>query len=117
MFVTLFHVAVLLIFTLPFALLTVVSPNESIDRQLGQELLRLLNFYKIPVKVAAPMMGLDESALRKQLRGDPGHKIHLSRVIDLGFQVFAGFVSASVYIATQHHVIEVADSINLRREA
>jgi len=91
--------------------------TQDINRLLGRALLDVLNANHLAVKVAADIMGLDESSLRKQLRGEAGHELRIVRIHRLPIDIYTDFWARALYLRGQQTVGEVVDSFGLRREA
>jgi hypothetical protein len=94
-----------------------VISTQDVNRLLGQALLDVLNANHLAVKVAADIMDLDESSLRKQLRGETGHELRIARVHRLPIDIYTDFWARALYLRGQQTIGEVVDSFGLRREA
>jgi hypothetical protein len=107
----------LIVFVALFTLTAAAVQTGSWDRLLGQALLDALDANHLSVKVAADAMGLDESNLRKQLRGEPGHELRIVRIQRLPFPVYADFWTRALYLRGQQSVNELMESVDVRRRA
>lgn len=91
---------------------------SELEQLLGAAVLEALERAHLPVKVAAPTIGMDESNFRKALRGEPGHHISLTRLVRLPLSFWSVFLPSLSYLVVKLHVTQIIeDAKSLRRQA
>ncbi len=88
-----------------------VMVNELDSESVGAEVLKALHRADLPVKSAAAIMGMDESNLRKGLRGEKGHHLSLNRLENLPFSFWVNFFPALAHRIARKHLVEIADEL------
>ena len=104
-----------LVFVL-FKLLTSADTQE-LEQFLAFAVRDALNAAHIPIKVAALCMGITESQLAKQLRGEPSHHVSLTRLIRLPFGFWLFFGPALIQIIYRKRMEEMKTLSEVKRGA
>jgi hypothetical protein len=89
--------------------------TDDLERDLGQAVLDALDRAQITVKEAAAIMRLDESNLRKQLRGEPSNHISLTRLLRLPYRFWLWLSPSLIYLVAKRNAEEIAVSIGMRQ--
>ncbi len=88
-----------------------------LEQVLGDAVLASLDAARITVKEAASLMKIDESQLRKGLRGEPSHHLSLNRLVRLPFGFWLHFSPTLTYLVAKKNVTEIAEDLGLRKGA
>lgn len=88
-----------------------------LETVLGDAVLSSLDAARITVKEAAALMKIDESQLRKGLRGEPSHHISLNRLVRLPFAFWMQFSPSLVYLVAKKNAQEIAEDLGMRKGA
>lgn len=96
--------------------LTAASTDE-LEKILAAAVLESLERARITTKEAAALMKLDESNLRKQLRGEPANHISLTRLIRLPWSFWLWFSPSLAYLVAKKNTMEIAETLGLRKSA
>ena len=91
-----------------FKVLTSANTDE-LEQFLAFAIRDALQAAHIPLKVAAPCMGITESQLAKQLRAEPSHHISLTRLIHLPFGFWLFFGPALIQIVYRKRMQEMSE--------
>ena len=110
------QISIGLIFVTCFAM-TAANLDE-LEQFLAGAVRDALSAAHIPIKVAALCMGITESQLAKQLRGEPSHHISLTRLIRLPFSFWLFFGPSLISIVYKKRMLEMSESfVDLKRGA
>lgn len=113
--VTLLQIGVGFVFVL-FRVLMAADLSE-IEQLLAGSVRDALSAAHIEIKHAASCMRISDSQLAKQLRGEPGHFISLTRLIQLPFMFWLFFVPALISLVYKKRMQEMAEVLNDVRKA
>lgn len=97
---------------------------SEMEMSLGEAVRRSIMLAGIKEAHAAACMGINESTLRKGLRGDPAFHLNLSRMVGLSpecpglpYKFWACFVPVLMFIIAQKHLVQSAEDLGLRKHA
>ncbi len=90
---------------------------SQLEQVLGDAVLTSLDAARITVKEAASLMAIDESQLRKGLRGEKSYHLSLNRLVRLPFAFWLHFSPALTYLVARKNVVEIAETLGLRKSA
>lgn len=90
---------------------------ESLEVLLGNAVLSALESAKVTVKEAGALMVLDESTLRKAIRGEKSHHWSLNRLMKLPFSFWLHFGPTLLWLVAKRNAQEIAETVGLRRSA
>lgn len=88
--------------------------TDDLEKILGLAVLESLERARVTVKEAAALMKLDESHFRKQLRGEPGNHLSLTRLVRLPYAFWLWFSPSLIYLVAKKNAIEIAESVGMR---
>lgn len=100
-----------------FALLqrATASSTDALEQALGDAVREALHLAKLTEKNAADVMRMDESHLRKALRGEPSHHISLTRLVRLPFTFWLYFSPSLIYLVAKQNVHDIAEDMGLTK--
>lgn len=104
------QIALGLVFVL-FRVLAAADLSE-LEQFLAGAVRDALNAAHVDLKVAAGCMGITDSQLAKQLRGEPGHFISLTRLIRVPFAFWLFFGPSLIALVYRKRMQEMAEVLN-----
>lgn len=91
---------------------------EDLNKVLGDAVLTALTLAHLTVFEAASLMKINESQLRKSLRGETVphiHHISLNRLLHLPFSFWLHFSPTLIYLASKRNAMAIAEDLGIRR--
>lgn len=111
---TLFLCSFVIVF---FLLHLSAQQTDDLERLLGEAVRDALRFARITEEQAADMMRMNDSHLRKALRGEPSHHISLTRLVRLPYVFWLYFSPTLIYLVARRNTEQIAEDLGVRRPA
>lgn len=90
------------------------STTDALEHALGEAVREALHLARLTEKNAADVMRMDESHLRKALRGEPSHHISLTRLVRLPLAFWMFFGPTLIYLVARQHAQDIAHDFGVR---
>jgi len=110
-------VVALIVFVWMGALKLSVMDTSDLQHLVNEMILECLTLAKIPIKEAAALAGLTETAFRNALSGEKYRHISLFHLLQLPYRFWLHFGPALMWAVAKKHANEIAETFSMKRSA
>ena len=110
-------IVTVIIFAWVAALKLSVMDTSDLQHLVNEMILECLTLAKIPIKEAAALAGLTETAFRNALSGEKYRHISLFHLLQLPYRFWLHFGPMLMWAVAKKHVREIGETVGMRRSA